>query len=374
MSIKQVGGVILQITVVVVILAFVIGQLLGQPVLLSFVETGSMEPTIEAGDGFVAIPPELAGSLGEGDVIVFEAETIEEGGLTTHRIVGETDNGFITQGDANPFTDQDSGEPLVQEPEIKAVVWQPGGDVITIPFLGSAIMGIQSVITSLQLWLAQLFGTGSLLGLQGMAYLLFVVSLVLYVLSVYFESDRRHDRNTERSTGTTPRTIIIALTVLVIAGATAAMVIPADTESFNVVSAEFDSESPDVIEQGTSESLTHEIHNTGFVSKTVFFESGSSNVAVSSDSTSLPARSSANASVTVTAPPETGHYTFYLKQYRYLNLLPTSVIESLYQIHPWAPLVVINAVLGIPLYGIGIWLLGSGRLRSRNRSTGSWLS
>jgi hypothetical protein len=36
---------------------------------LTYVETGSMEPTLEPGDGFVAIPAELAGPIDEGDVI-----------------------------------------------------------------------------------------------------------------------------------------------------------------------------------------------------------------------------------------------------------------------------------------------------------------
>ena len=47
------------------------GAALGRPVFLTYVETGSMEPTLEPGDGFVAIPAELAGPIDEGDVIVF---------------------------------------------------------------------------------------------------------------------------------------------------------------------------------------------------------------------------------------------------------------------------------------------------------------
>ncbi len=80
-------------TVLVVLGALIVGQLLGQPVLLGFVETGSMEPTIETGDGFVAVPSDLTGDPEPGDVVVFDAEELEGGGLTTHRIVEETEQG-----------------------------------------------------------------------------------------------------------------------------------------------------------------------------------------------------------------------------------------------------------------------------------------
>ena len=80
------------------ILVMVIGQLLGQPLLFGFVTTGSMEPALSPGDGFIAVPPMLAGEPTPGDVVVYEAETIQGGGLTTHRIVGETEQGYVTRG------------------------------------------------------------------------------------------------------------------------------------------------------------------------------------------------------------------------------------------------------------------------------------
>ncbi len=95
--------------VVGLVAAILLGQVLGQPILLGFVVTGTMSPTVEPGDGFIAIPPELAGDIEDGYVVTFEAEQIGGGGLTTHRIVRKTERGYITRGDANPFTDQDGG-------------------------------------------------------------------------------------------------------------------------------------------------------------------------------------------------------------------------------------------------------------------------
>ncbi|MFC6729097.1 signal peptidase I, partial [Natronoarchaeum mannanilyticum] len=144
----------------VVVAALVVGQLLGQPILLGYVATDSMEPTMDAGDGFIAIPSPLAGDVSEGDVVVFEAEQLHGGGLTTHRVVGETDRGYVTKGDANPFTDQDGGEPPVSDQQIVAEALQINGEVVVIPHLGTAVMGIQSGVSSAQSTDASAVGVG----------------------------------------------------------------------------------------------------------------------------------------------------------------------------------------------------------------------
>jgi len=69
MRLRRTLSVGLQIAAVLVVFSLVVGQFLGQPVLLSFVETGSMQPTLDPGDGFVAIPAPIAGGIGVGDVV-----------------------------------------------------------------------------------------------------------------------------------------------------------------------------------------------------------------------------------------------------------------------------------------------------------------
>ncbi|MFC7138101.1 S26 family signal peptidase [Halobaculum litoreum] len=70
-----------------------VGQALGQPVLVSYVETGSMAPTLAPGDGFVAVPAAVAGQVEAGDVVTFRAESVGGGGLTTHRVVDRRGGG-----------------------------------------------------------------------------------------------------------------------------------------------------------------------------------------------------------------------------------------------------------------------------------------
>jgi signal peptidase len=371
MGVRTVVWQAVQVVAIVVVVALVAGQLLGQPILLSFVTSGSMEPTLEPGDGFVAVPPELAGSLGEGDVVIFEAEEVDGGGLTTHRIVGETGDGFLTQGDANPFTDQDGGEPPVQEPKVVAVAWQPGGEVVVVPGLGTAVTGIQSILDSVQRQLAGLLGTRALLGTQGIAYLLFGASMLLYVVGGWLEDDKQLTRNHDRDSGLSSRQLMLGLTLLLLAGATAAMVIPAGVHDFGIVSAEFESESPDVIRQGTSESFQYEVRNGGVVPTVVLLEPASPQVGADPSRLTLSGRSAENATVAITAPPETGYYQVYLEERRYFAFLPTPAIESLYELHPWLPILVIDLLIGVPFYLFGMRLTGTGRLRSRARDSPS---
>ncbi|ESS02959.1 MAG: signal peptidase I, archaeal type [uncultured archaeon A07HR67] len=116
----------------------ILGSVLGLSAGVAYVETESMSPTLEPGDGFILIPSALVGPPEAGDVIVFEAKELRGGGPTTHRIVGKTERGYITQGDNNNAPDQATDEPAVQETQITGRVLQIDGTVISIPYVGAA--------------------------------------------------------------------------------------------------------------------------------------------------------------------------------------------------------------------------------------------
>lgn len=359
-----------RLLVLVAVVALAAGQLLGQPILLGFVETGSMEPTIEAGDGFVAIPSALAGEPEPGDVVVFEAREIEGGGLTTHRVVEETDRGYVTRGDANPFTDQDGGEPPVQGGQIVATALQVDGSVVTVPHLGTAVTATGEALERMQVRLAATVGVRAFLGTTGLAYLLLGLSLLLYVLETVRERQRTSlESSLEREDGPLegidPRWLAASFALVVVVAASAAMVVPAGTHSYDVVSAEFESDRPLVIETGTTEELPHEVPNGAFVPTITYFEPGSDAVAVEPGSTTVGPRSSGEVTVSITAPDETGYYPTYVTEYRHLYLLPAPVVDALHGLHPWAPIVAVDAVLGGSFYLLGRRLLGDPDPRSQ---------
>lgn len=80
-----------------------LGGLVGRPILLAAVPTGSMVPVLRPGD-LIVVLPYLGAKLQVGDIVVFRTE--KDTGWIVHRIVGgDSAQGFTTRGDANPGPD-----------------------------------------------------------------------------------------------------------------------------------------------------------------------------------------------------------------------------------------------------------------------------
>lgn len=113
-----------------------------QPTVFGFsaavVVTGSMSPTIDAGDLVVC---RRAADYAVGDVIMFRSGV----SLVTHRIAAVTADGFTTRGDANNVADAD---PV----PLGAIV---GKVVFTVPHLG---IFIEKIRTPLGMTLLVLIG------------------------------------------------------------------------------------------------------------------------------------------------------------------------------------------------------------------------
>lgn len=349
--------------IIVCILALLVGQALGQPILLSYVETGSMEPTLDVGDGFILIPDVVAGPINEGDVVVFEAESVGGGGITTHRVVGQTDQGYLTKGDANNAVDQRSGEPPLAESAIVAKVLQIGGTVVVIPHLGTFVESIQSIINTL------VFRANSVTGLNisasSASFVLFSVSILLYLTDSTDDRSRDRTRDRSRDTGLDMRIVILAFTVLIMLGATVAMVIPSATSEFSLISSQADTSG--VVQAGETTTRAYQLVNPGLIASVSFLSPESSSITVETQEVRLQPGERREVSVTLQAPEETGYYRYYLTEHRYLGVLPTNILLMLYQIHPWLPIFVIDGLLGVPFYLLGSSLLDKRRIRTRSR-------
>lgn len=365
----------LSLLLVVLVVSLVFGHLLGQPALLAFVETGSMEPTLNAGDGFVAIPAAVAGDVETGDVVVFQSESVHGGELTTHRVVSVRDGGYVTRGDANPFTDQSRGEPPVTDGQIKAVALQVNGEVVRIPNLGTGVAALQSSMGTLEGWLGLVFDVRRL-GSQELAYLLFGAGVAIYVASFRFVDGAGRDRAARRSRDrdrdgvfATKTVIAVAVGVLLVV-TTLAMVLPAGTTTYDIVSSESDAPRPDVIPAGGSSELAYPVHNGGYLPVVSFLEPSSPGVELDRQRFYLGANETGNATLTLHAPPETGLYHRSVTEHRYIVVLPPSVIDGLYEVHPWLPYLAVDTVVGTLLVALGLALSGgSDTVRTRTRPT-----
>jgi signal peptidase len=375
MDLRSTLGSTATLVLVAVVAVMLLGQQLGQPILLGFIVTGSMNAdpaNMAPGDGFVAVPPAIAGDVEEGDVVTFEARELQGGGLTTHRVVGETEEGYITRGDANPFTDQDGPEPPVQESQIVAVAFQTGGEVVVIPRIGAGVLAIQGAFTAAASFLSGIPGLGGLAE-GGIGTLMTGAGVLLLVYSVLQELRRggreREGRSRDRRSKTSAVVVLVAILLLITVPATASMVIPSGTDDITIVSSESPSGDPTVIERGGSVEFTYEFANDGIIPRIAVVEAASTGVDVVRTGLVADRGETAQTNVTIHAPEETGVYVRSVGEWQYVQFLPASVLLALHAIHPFVAIAAINAVIVVvvtPIYVLAVGLEPF-RFRSRDR-------
>ena len=342
---------------VVAVVLLVVGQLLGQPLLFGYVTTGSMEPALSPGDGFVAVPSALAGDPDPGDVVVFEAETVQGGGLTTHRVVDETEGGYVTKGDANPFTDQDGGEPPVTEDAIVAHALQVNGEVVAVPHLGTAATTVRAVV-------AAPFGA---LGEEHGGTVLVFLGMALFVLAgLTGERGRRStSRSRDRENVVAVWVVVLLAATVVTMAATAAMVVPAGTYEIEVLTTEDPSGDPQIVAPGGTATVTYETHNGGVVPTLVVTDPLDDGVTVDPGRAVLGHGDRSEVTVRIEAPETTGQVTREVRESRYLLVLPRSVLLALHSLHPWLALLAVDLVVALFVVTVAVGIFGTGYLRVR---------
>ncbi|SDJ29599.1 signal peptidase, endoplasmic reticulum-type [Halovenus aranensis] len=372
--VNRIANWLLLVLLVLVAVALVSTVVIGQPAVLGVIESGSMEPTLSTGDGYVPIPAVLAGDVETGDVVTFESSGIEGGQPTTHRVVEVTESGYITKGDANPVTDQDTGAPPVAAEEITAVALAVNGDVVRIPGVGVVVGLLRGGISWLQETLASLFGTDLFGGERGLALTLFGAGIAL--LGTEFIVERRGrsrgDRSRSRSRFDWNRIdnklLVGGLVVLLMLVATVGMLVPAGSTTFELISAESDAETPRVTQVGGTTERPFVVENGGLLPVRVIVESESNGLTVEDERFSLSRGGVHEQTITTSAPQQTGLYRRSITEYRYFQLLPPAVIDSLHEVHPAAALLAIDLLVGVVAGSVGLLAVGTGRLRTRSRS------
>jgi signal peptidase len=346
-----------EVLAAVAVIAVFAAQVLGVPLGLAFVETGSMEPTMEPGDGFVALPPAVLGGVEEGDVVTFEAETIQGGRLTTHRVVGTTDGGYVTRGDGNPFTDQQGGEPPVTDEQVVAEAVQVGGEVLVIPNLQRFVRGLRGLFASI----------GARIGLSVNQVIAFIVvgGLAAYLLDETEAGEDRTERSPGRATGFSGTLLVGGAVAVVVAAATISMV-----AASGAVAVPYDSVGPDEAGAGgiparATENGSVELTNAGLVPMNVVLSTDDPNATLARERVYLGPQSNTTVNVSITAPAEPGSYETTVERRQYLAVLPGSMLSTLSNTSHWLAIAVVDLLLAGVVALIGHRLLGGGRVRLR---------
>jgi signal peptidase len=332
------------VAAVLLVATLVAGDALGQPVLVGYVETGSMAPQLQPGDGFLAVPAALT-STAVGDVVVFDAAVVNDGALTTHRVVDATPEGYVTRGDANRFTDQEGREPPVVDAQVVAEVVQVGGLVVPIPKLGVAVTGMQDLIDAVRLVALRTTGV-DVSDRRVVALAIFLCGLGAFALGRPTDGHVRTHGTDGPGTGTQVpvRTLVAVGLVAVLVTTTAVWAVPSGPRQYDVVSADIDAPGIRVVEAGTTERAEHSV-TARLVPTVVYLDSGSDALTVETRRLVVPAGETQTATFAVAAPVDRGYYRYYLVEHRYPAVFPERVLDGLYGVHPWTPTVAVAGLV-----------------------------
>ena len=239
------------------------------------------------------------------------------------------------------------------------------GEVVVIPHLGTVTELVSVPVDAI---LSVLVALGLPGGVQGLAYTLFGASLLWYVVGGWrAQVKKSRVRARARHAGENPQTWLLAMTLVLVVAATVSMTAPGGVHQYKVVSGEMDAPGPRVIEMGETETVTYRVSNAGALPVVAFLQSTSSGLEIEQHSVRLASGDSVNVSVSLSAPPTPGYYPLYMVEYRYIDILPEPTIQSLYYVHPWLPIVVIDLCIGAPFFFVGRALVGTSRFRKRTR-------
>ncbi|WP_336001570.1 signal peptidase I [Halorientalis halophila] len=365
---------LLKVAGVLALAALVLGTVLGQPLLLSYVETGSMEPTLEAGDGFVAVPTALSGEPEVGDVVVFRAQELHGGGLVTHRIVDRTERGYVTRGDDNPFTDQDGGEPPVPRERILATALQVNGQVLVLPKVGLVFSGLTGGLDWGQRRLAAALGTRALLGTSGVGYLLVGIGALL-VGAAGLGGERAVERSRSRSRRRegvySPLVVTLLLCGMLVVPATGAMVLGGDSHTVTVTTTDRTISGTVSVPPGESRPVEYRVPNDTPLPTVVAFEPTTDGVTIEPSHGTIAPGAERRVVATLSGPGSEPRVERSFVEHRYLPVLPPAAIVALHEVHPLLALAAVDATLLALVAALATGLLGSRplRLRSRGRTS-----
>lgn len=338
--------------VVVVAIALALVAPAASPVQISYVTSDSMEPAIQTNDGYILVP---AGEVIPGEIVTFYSE--ERGAYVTHRVVGTTPGGYLTQGDANPSTDQATGDPPVEGEAIAGQVLTVGGQVVVIPQLGAGITFISDH------WLLLL----TLLGL----------SIVVRALRSKSDGAGRAGKqsvlNSRQVVVPTILMAIIASVLLISMGAV-------HTElTYSVTETEVDGPQELAIGENRTVKLNADIATTPFTTMLIdskgmtIVNKTRPNATAATNATALAARtnqpgmfsklrekfiktSARTINADIPAQAEIGAHMTRISLYPYPATLPKGVLTQLHAVHPWIAALGSVLVVFIPGYLL-YWLL-----------------
>lgn len=313
------------LVVIVVLLALLATATTAAPVRVRAMNGDAMAPTIGPDDAYLVVDAE---TVEVGDVVVFLSP--ETGAFETRRVVGQTEAGYLTQGDARDATDQSAGRSPVPRSGIVGEVATLNGELAVLPGLGGPVS----------------FAS------QRSLLLLVLVALLAGLLVVRGRHDhRRHDpdRNVWRV-----RDVAIAVFVAALIASLALTPLTAASYQVTFMATDDGGETRYAVPVGEPVTRTLEIPLEPTPFTRLVLEAEGATVEDWE-------RRDDGLAVTVTVPPAaaTGPQPAVLSVFPYPAVLPRPALESLHALHPIAAILG-SALALLALPALAYWLFVDG--------------
>lgn len=317
----------------------------GRPI-VSYASSGSMEPTIGVLDGFLVNP--FPSTIEPGDIVVFESVT--RGGPAVHRIVALDGNGWITQGDANPRRDQDSGEPtLTRERVLGKVVTDRDGRPIVIEQLGATFLEARARFVVAE---------NAVGGPRQLAALGFFLLALSFAVPALFTRPKRRlpTRIPLRARvalrrllprGVLGRHVALALLVVVVASTVVGAANARQVVTASMIVLQDPSAADDTRATGRGGELVRDIPvaSLGYFPTVAIIEPDSDAILPIDESVALGPAGEATMKVRQRAGEEVGIQDDAVPVWRYPAILPMSAIVALHDLAPGLPYVALGFML-----------------------------
>jgi signal peptidase len=296
------------------------------PVQLSYATSDSMAPTIGAGDGFLVV---ATGDPEVGDVVTFYSPERDE--LVTHRVVGQTEAGLLTKGDANPSTDQAAGLAPVTGERVLGTVPAVGGSLLVLPGLGAVVEPVKANPM--------------------------LVALALAAVALALVARSGPARPTQRSVPQVDDLVVPVLVVAAVGSLAFTLFLGASVYEFQYVAVDGPPTTEGEVSTTDPTTRIFTVRGVGTPLHTVLVDTDGLAVAdrqVSTEEVRLRA---------TPTPPDGqagGTFDVTVRAYAYPSTLPEGLLRTLHDVHPVLAAVSSVGAAFVPLYGLYL-LLFDGR-------------
>lgn len=320
------------LAVSVFVVGSILGALLDRPVFMSYVYSDSMTPTINKGDLFFMNPFSRGADVG--DVIIFNLR----GRWTVHRVVGIVEEGYITKGDSNVATDQQEGRALpVSKDKIAGKVITIGDSPLKIPQLGTYLQR----------------------GISGRTKMLLAALMIIVGALAFTGEAPKHRKKRPKFTRVKFKTLYILASAFLLIMLSLSIFISWQVFPMEYAVTSAGGQREGWVLPGSTFERQITIKNGNFYPMSYYLEPESPRIgAISETNFELSPQEEKRVTVMINAPEETSLFSDKVKVNAYMLVLPKSLMDSLYSVHPLAPLFAIlsetAAFLGLLYFISGI--------------------